>query len=223
MRTVDGLASDAGEITIESERKTPRKFVLAHNSSDHAPPGCVHRCHHNSALDCRSRHAAKMDRHRVQSKEQCHPPRPRNLRSNRWHRPKLHRNQYQPPEMYLYAIADGGILVQLTALGAQYQCAMCRDFDPEFAVVAQSWRKAHPRSDGVFFATLDFAEGRQIFMRVCLRFRDFKTKCAVWDPVCPKFMGISAYHWSPVQVVIEQSAHYIRFPRTVNSCLIQES
>jgi len=43
---------------------------------------------------------------------------------------------------------------------------MCREFDPEFAAVAQSWKRAHPQSDRVFFAKLDFAEGRPIFMRV---------------------------------------------------------
>jgi hypothetical protein len=43
---------------------------------------------------------------------------------------------------------------------------MCREFDPEFATVAHSWRKAHPTLDGVFFAKLDFADGRPIFMRV---------------------------------------------------------
>ena len=63
-------------------------------------------------------------------------------------------------------LLTGPLSVQLTALGAQYQCAMCREFDPEFNIVAQSWRRAHPHSDGVFFAKLDFAEGREIFMRV---------------------------------------------------------
>lgn len=50
---------------------------------------------------------------------------------------------------------------------------MCREFDPEFATVAQSWKKAHPKSDGVFFAKLDFAEGRPIFMRVLSPSYDF--------------------------------------------------
>lgn len=56
--------------------------------------------------------------------------------------------------------------VTLTALAAQYQCSMCREFDPEFAIVAQSWKRAHPQSDGVFFAKLDFGEGRSVFTRV---------------------------------------------------------
>jgi OST3 / OST6 family, transporter family len=58
------------------------------------------------------------------------------------------------------------VLVALTALQPQYQCALCREFDPEFATVAESWRRAHPQSDGVFFGKVDFPEGRPIFVRV---------------------------------------------------------
>lgn len=56
--------------------------------------------------------------------------------------------------------------VTLTAMGNLYSCILCREFDPEFATVAKSWRNAHPESDGVFFAKLDLAEGRSIFVRV---------------------------------------------------------
>jgi len=58
--------------------------------------------------------------------------------------------------------------VCLTALPAQFQCGLCREFRPAFHAVAQSWRKAHPQSDGVFFAELDFPDGRPIFVRVLL-------------------------------------------------------
>jgi oligosaccharyltransferase complex subunit gamma len=64
----------------------------------------------------------------------------------------------------LCSVAD--VQVTLTAMGGQYSCLLCREFDPEFATVAKSWRKAHPESDGVFFAKLDLAEGRSIFIRV---------------------------------------------------------
>ena len=62
------------------------------------------------------------------------------------------------------------ILVALTALQPQYQCALCREFDPEFATVAESWRRAHPQSDGVFFGKVDFPEGRPIFVRVIVSY-----------------------------------------------------
>ena len=88
-------------------------------------------------------------------------------------------------------------------MAAQFQCAMCREFEPEFAVVAQSWRKVHPKSDGVFFAKLDFAEGRQIFMRVCVSRYDVSTDLKVWDSICSECMGISSYDWSTVKIVTE--------------------
>ena len=60
------------------------------------------------------------------------------------------------------------VIVALTALAPVYQCALCREFDPAFSTVALSWRKAHPHSDNVFFAKLDFANGRPIFVRVLI-------------------------------------------------------
>jgi hypothetical protein len=87
---------------------------------------------------------------------------------------------------------------------------MCREFEPEFAVVAHSWRKAHPHSDGVFFARLDFAEGRPIFMRVRSSYQHpFDLFLPVWDPICSECMGISTYKRSDVKVVIQQSTSYI--------------
>ena len=62
------------------------------------------------------------------------------------------------------SVAD--VQVTLTAMGGQYQCLLCREFDPEFAIVAKSWRKAHPDSDAVFFAKLDLGEGRSVFVKV---------------------------------------------------------
>ena len=58
------------------------------------------------------------------------------------------------------------MIVCLTALAPQYQCAFCREFEPEFNAVAKSWKRAHPDLNNVFFARLDFGEGRPIFMRV---------------------------------------------------------
>jgi len=56
-------------------------------------------------------------------------------------------------------------IIVLTALAPQFGCSLCRDFDPEFAIVAQSWKSAYPSLDGVIFAKLDFAEGKPIFQR----------------------------------------------------------
>ena len=93
-------------------------------------------------------------------------------------------------------------LVALTALQPQYQCALCREFDPEFSTVAESWRKAHPKSDGVFFGRLDFAEGQPIFVRVRFMSRTFLTG-VVWPSVCTECMGLSSNVRSSFQAVLK--------------------
>ena len=60
------------------------------------------------------------------------------------------------------------LLVTFTALTPKFQCALCKEFAPEFRIVANSWRNAHPRSDGVFFGLLDVEDGRKVFLRVSL-------------------------------------------------------
>jgi oligosaccharyltransferase complex subunit gamma len=67
-------------------------------------------------------------------------------------------------------------------MATQYGCSLCREFDPEFAIVASSWRKAHPNIDGVFFAKLDFADGRPVFQRVCLVFLPSNLFSLVFNP-----------------------------------------
>jgi oligosaccharyltransferase complex subunit gamma len=69
--------------------------------------------------------------------------------------------------------------VTLTALKPQYQCILCREFDPEFTIVAKSWRTAHPQSDGVFFAKLDVVDGRPIFLKVFFSFSFRLAKCSL--------------------------------------------
>ena len=57
-------------------------------------------------------------------------------------------------------------MVLLTALDSRFGCEMCIEIQPEFDLVARSWLKQHPDSDGLFFAQLDFAEGRATFQKV---------------------------------------------------------
>lgn len=53
-------------------------------------------------------------------------------------------------------------VVLLTALHPQFGCKLCRTFDPGFALVAKSW------NEELFFASLDFSNGRQVFTRLQL-------------------------------------------------------
>lgn len=53
----------------------------------------------------------------------------------------------------------------LTALSPQFGCHFCHEFDPEFNVVASSWRKSGASSNGpeVYFGRLDFKDGGETF------------------------------------------------------------
>ncbi|KAK6345291.1 oligosaccharyl transferase subunit ost3/OST6 [Orbilia javanica] len=57
-------------------------------------------------------------------------------------------------------------VVLFTALDARFGCALCRDFQPEFDLLGNSWHKEHPQSDGLFFGVLDFTVGKQTFQRL---------------------------------------------------------
>lgn len=62
---------------------------------------------------------------------------------------------------------DYTAVVLLTALEARFGCQLCREFQPEWDVIAKSWNKgdrdALPR---VLYSTLDFAEGKGTFQKV---------------------------------------------------------
>ncbi|RPB29570.1 hypothetical protein L211DRAFT_832278 [Terfezia boudieri ATCC MYA-4762] len=59
-------------------------------------------------------------------------------------------------------------LVLLTALDPRFGCHLCKEFQPEFDLLATSWLKKHKDSNGFFFANLDFSNGRQTFQKLGL-------------------------------------------------------
>ena len=62
---------------------------------------------------------------------------------------------------------DYTVAVLLTALEARYGCQMCRDFHPEWELIAKSWMKGDRRgSNKVLYGTLDFADGKGTFQKV---------------------------------------------------------
>lgn len=59
--------------------------------------------------------------------------------------------------------------VILTAMDARFGCILCRDFQPEFDLIARSWNKGNKPDDlKLLFGTLDFINGKSAFQRVCL-------------------------------------------------------
>jgi oligosaccharyltransferase complex subunit gamma len=62
---------------------------------------------------------------------------------------------------------DYSIAVLLTAIEAKYGCKLCRDFAPEWELVAKSWTRGDKKGDSrMLFSTLDFSNGKNIFQKV---------------------------------------------------------
>jgi oligosaccharyltransferase complex subunit gamma len=62
---------------------------------------------------------------------------------------------------------DYSLAVLLTARPAKYACQLCRDFDPEWDIIARSWSKGDRKGENrLLLSTLDFDQGRNIFMKV---------------------------------------------------------
>ena len=59
----------------------------------------------------------------------------------------------------------------LTARPAKFACGLCREFDPEWKILASSWQKGDKKSANhrLLFATLDFDHGRNVFMKLQLQ------------------------------------------------------
>ena len=58
--------------------------------------------------------------------------------------------------------------VLLTALEAKFGCQLCREFQPEWDIIAKSWQKADKKGESrILFSTLDFSRGRATFQKVC--------------------------------------------------------
>lgn len=64
---------------------------------------------------------------------------------------------------------DYSVAVLLTAMDNRYACQMCREFGPEWDLLAASWTKGDKKGEsGVIFSTLDFNDGRDTFMSVSI-------------------------------------------------------
>ncbi len=62
---------------------------------------------------------------------------------------------------------DYSIAVLLTATEAKFGCKLCRDFAPEWELVAKSWNKGDRKGDSrMLFSTLDFSKGKETFQKV---------------------------------------------------------
>jgi len=65
---------------------------------------------------------------------------------------------------------DYSVAVLMTALEPRFGCAMCRELEPEWELLAKSWAKGDKAGKSrMLFATLDFANGQEVFQRMSLQ------------------------------------------------------
>uniref|UniRef100_A0A1D1Z6I9 Magnesium transporter protein 1 n=1 Tax=Anthurium amnicola TaxID=1678845 RepID=A0A1D1Z6I9_9ARAE len=60
------------------------------------------------------------------------------------------------------------IIILLTALDPAINCVPCKDFDPEFRLVARSWLGSGNIPSRIYFGVLDFKNGREVYTKLNL-------------------------------------------------------
>ncbi|XP_070554228.1 dolichyl-diphosphooligosaccharide--protein glycosyltransferase subunit TUSC3-like isoform X2 [Ptychodera flava] len=55
------------------------------------------------------------------------------------------------------------VVVMFTALQPQRQCTVCRQVNDEFQILANSWRYSQSYSNKLFFASVDYDDGHDVF------------------------------------------------------------
>jgi len=64
---------------------------------------------------------------------------------------------------------DYSVAVLLTALDNRFGCQLCREFQPEWDLLAKSWTKGDKSGESrLIYGTLDFADGKGTFTSVRL-------------------------------------------------------
>ncbi|CRG84667.1 Magnesium transporter protein 1 [Talaromyces islandicus] len=59
--------------------------------------------------------------------------------------------------------------VLLTAIDSRFGCVLCREFQPEWDIIARSWNKGQVEDTKMIFGTLDFTDGKETFKKLMLQ------------------------------------------------------
>ncbi|CAG8565593.1 8009_t:CDS:2 [Diversispora eburnea] len=60
------------------------------------------------------------------------------------------------------------MIILLTAMEPQINCQPCKEFDPEFRLVAKSWQSSRNEHSRLYFGILDFKKGREVYAKLNL-------------------------------------------------------
>lgn len=65
---------------------------------------------------------------------------------------------------------DYSVAVLLTAMGPQFGCHLCQQFQPEWELLARSWTRGDKKQESrLVFGTLDFSDGKGVFQSLQLQ------------------------------------------------------
>ena len=85
---------------------------------------------------------------------------------------------------------DYSVAVLLTALESRFGCQLCREFQPEWDLLAKSWTKGDRQGNSrLIYGTLDFMDGKGTFQSVRSLIEHFSTLTNVyiaWPPDCSR-------------------------------------
>lgn len=88
--------------------------------------------------------------------------------------------------------------VVFTALDAKYACGVCREFLPEWDVLARSWQRGSKKGDHrLVFGTLDFDQGKNVFIKVGDPIRPQPCPLNLAAPIANRSspLPLPSYHW----------------------------
>ncbi|CAD5214382.1 unnamed protein product [Bursaphelenchus okinawaensis] len=83
-------------------------------------------------------------------------------------RPFINLNQEKWRSLVRTQPRNYSMIVMFTALGADFQCTICKPAHEEFSIVANSYRYAYLHSKNLYFAVVDYADNPQAFQQLNL-------------------------------------------------------
>ena len=95
---------------------------------------------------------------------------------------------------------DYSVAVLLTALESRFGCQLCREFQPEWDLLAKSWTKGDKQGfSRLIYGTLDFIDGKGTFQSVRYLVESFSSPtdvCTAWPPDCSRSTPLPTKHRS---------------------------
>ncbi|KAI8065484.1 hypothetical protein BC940DRAFT_304227 [Gongronella butleri] len=112
---------------------------------------------------------------------------------------------------YTQGSREYGLVVLLTALSDQMRCYPCREFDPEYRLVAKSFQNTK-FADNLFFGHLDFFDGQAVYQQLGLQTAPtifyFPPSSAAKNDVVKYDLGAQGFQAEPFAEFVSRHSGY---------------